>query len=181
MVVTPSPTKSPPASVPDIPRSNVQIDQIAPEPQTVVPTHISMPSLSIAMDISPVGVDAQGGLVIPSDSNEAGWYQFGPGMFEQAGSIVLAAHIDSWNGIGPFSRIKDASAGSPVILTGGGRSESFAVTEVQQTAKAGEAMSGIFEKKGPPRLVMVTCGGLFNSTTGHYADNVILIATRTAP
>jgi hypothetical protein len=158
-----------------VPRTNVEIGNL-PATQTIAPTHLSMPSLSISMDVVPVGVDSSGDLVIPSDSDQAGWYQFGPGLFEPAGSVVLASHIDSWNGIGPFSQIKDAAAGASIVLTAGDRSETFTVTQVQQAPKAGENMASIFSTTGPPHLTMVTCGGVFNNSTGHYADNVILTA-----
>jgi hypothetical protein len=34
----------------------------------------------------------------------------------------------------------------------------------------------VYSQTGPPRLVVVTCGGPFDTATRHYDDNVILTA-----
>ena len=41
-------------------------------------------------------------------------------------------------------------------------------------------MADVFDTSGAPRLSLVTCGGVFNSQTGHYLDNVIVTATPVA-
>lgn len=35
----------------------------------------------------------------------------------------------------------------------------------------------VFAADGPPRLVVVTCGGPFDEATGHCRDDVALVAT----
>jgi hypothetical protein len=37
----------------------------------------------------------------------------------------------------------------------------------------------LFDTAGPPRLALVTCGGPFDSATGHYLDNIIVWAVPT--
>ena len=34
----------------------------------------------------------------------------------------------------------------------------------------------VFTRAGSPRLVLITCGGPFDSATGNYEDNVVLYA-----
>ena len=34
----------------------------------------------------------------------------------------------------------------------------------------------MFAREGTRALVLITCGGEFDSTTGHYADNVVVVA-----
>ena len=34
----------------------------------------------------------------------------------------------------------------------------------------------IFAREGTDALVLITCGGAFDSTTGRYADNVVVVA-----
>jgi hypothetical protein len=34
----------------------------------------------------------------------------------------------------------------------------------------------VFAAGGPPRLVLITCGGAFDRSTRHYADNVVVFA-----
>ena len=47
---------------------------------------------------------------------------------------------------------------------------------MQQLLKANLPAS-VWAEGGPPRLALVTCGGVFNYSTGHYNDNVIIWAT----
>ena len=40
-----------------------------------------------------------------------------------------------------------------------------------------EALPGdVYSLRGRARLVLVTCGGPFNRTTGHYRDNIVVTA-----
>jgi hypothetical protein len=34
----------------------------------------------------------------------------------------------------------------------------------------------VFAVGGPPRLVLITCGGAFDRRTRNYADNVVVVA-----
>jgi hypothetical protein len=34
----------------------------------------------------------------------------------------------------------------------------------------------VYSLRGRPRLVLVTCGGPFIESQGHYRDNVVLVA-----
>ena len=36
---------------------------------------------------------------------------------------------------------------------------------------------GVFSASGPARLVVVTCGGPFDSAAGHYLENVVVTAS----
>jgi len=54
------------------------------------------------------------------------------------------------------------------------------VRELRQVGKIDAPMADIFETTGAPKLSLVTCGGAFNSKTGHYLDNVIVTATPVA-
>ena len=36
--------------------------------------------------------------------------------------------------------------------------------------------SPVYSLRGRARLVLVTCGGPFNRTTGHYRDNIVVTA-----
>jgi hypothetical protein len=38
----------------------------------------------------------------------------------------------------------------------------------------------VYSRRGPARLVVVTCGGRFDEATGHYPDDVVLTATPVA-
>ena len=51
----------------------------------------------------------------------------------------------------------------------------YRVTSVRRVRKQG-LPSSIYSRSGPARLVLVTCGGPFDTKTGHYRDNVVVTA-----
>jgi hypothetical protein len=150
---------------------------------TIAPVHISIPAVSIDMAVTPQGLAKDGQMAVPSNSHIAGWYQFGPGPWSSAGTTVIVAHIDARvGGIGPFSRIKDLSAGSAVTVQGSdGAVQRYLTTALQENPKAGAPMDEYFDRAGAPRLVLITCGGAFNYKTGHYFDNIVVTAAPQQP
>ena len=53
----------------------------------------------------------------------------------------------------------------------------FAVTAVTQVAKTSFPTSDVYGPTPGPELRLVTCGGTFDSATGHYLSNLIVYAT----
>ena len=176
--VTPTPQPLPTAVGPAIPRTDGRLSAQDMHP-TIAPVHISIPAASVDMEVVPQGLAKDGQMAVPANSHIAGWYEFGPGPKSANGTTVIVAHIDARiGGIGPFSRIKDLPAGSPLaVQAGDGSVQNYVTTAVEEFAKAGAPMSAYFDRAGAARLVLITCGGQFNSATGHYLDNIAVIAT----
>ncbi len=175
----PEPSQSPSSSaaVPEIATRDASIGS-AQAAATVAPVRLSIPQLNIDMRIDAMGLDGDGAMALPDNASDAGWYKFGPGVANEAGATVIAAHVDSrHDGIGPFSRLKDASPGSTISVAGSdGSTVDYVVTEVRSVGKIDAPMAEVFDRAGDPRLTLVTCGGEFDSSTGHYVDNIILTA-----
>ena len=173
----PSPSPSSSATVPEIATRDASIGSTQAA-ATVAPVRLSIPQLNIDMRIDAMGLDGDGAMALPDNASDAGWYKFGPGVANGAGATVIAAHVDSrHDGIGPFSRLKDASPGSTISVAGSdGSSVDYVVTEVRSVGKIDAPMAEVFDRAGDPRLTLVTCGGEFDSSTGHYIDNIILTA-----
>ena len=58
-----------------------------------------------------------------------------------------------------------------------GQVRSYAVTSQETTGKVDVEWASVFDRSGPARLVLVTCGGEFDYSTRHYLSNVIVTAT----
>ncbi len=174
---SPSPSPSSSAAVPEIATRDASIGSVQTA-ATVAPVRLSIPQLNIDMRIDAMGLDGDGAMALPDNASDAGWYKFGPGVANDAGATVIAAHVDSrHDGIGPFSRLKDASTGSVISVAGSdGSTVDYVVTEVRSVGKIDAPMAEVFDRAGDPRLTLVTCGGDFDSSTGHYIDNIILTA-----
>ncbi|WP_082095982.1 class F sortase [Demequina flava] len=160
----------------------VPIRSSAPDDQEKIevdePVSVAVPSLNIDMPVVPVGVEPDGAMEIPEDAGDAGWYKFGPAPSELQGNAVIAAHVDSPQGLGPFGRLPGVTVGAVVtVASAGGGSLTYEVTDVEQTDKNEVDLSAVFAEDGPAQLILVTCGGNWDAGRGHYDDNVVVTAT----
>lgn len=150
----------------------------APSAGGSTPTSIRIPSLGIRARVEPVGIDLRHGtLGIPGNIEDAGWWRDGATPGSASGAILIAGHVDSARaGTGAFFALGKARAGDRVqLLTAGRGTYTYRVVSVRTYPKRALPV-GIYSSRGSRRLVLVTCGGPFDSTTGHYADNVVVTA-----
>ena len=75
------------------------------------------------------------------------------------------------DGAGAFYALKSARRGDTVTLD----SRRYRVTSVKRVTKT-KLPASIYTRSGSPKLVLVTCGGPFDSRSGHYRDNIIVTA-----
>ena len=90
---------------------------------------------------------------------------------------MLVGHVDSSaQGPGAFFRLRDLRPGDRIFVRfGDGSSKVFRVTGRRAYLKA-QLPSNVFARQGSPVLTLVTCGGAFDVTSRHYADNVVVFA-----
>jgi hypothetical protein len=152
---------------------------LAPGPPATgtVPVAIALPDRGVSAPVVPTGTDAEGALVIPDPPTTVGWWAPGALAGAATGTTVLAGHVDSAvAGIGTFAVLRGIEVGERVVLTGAdGRTLAYRVVARRQLGKA-DLPADLFARAGPPRLVLVTCGGRFDRTIRHYTDNVIVYA-----
>ncbi|RZS66412.1 sortase (surface protein transpeptidase) [Agromyces ramosus] len=171
-----APTATPPA----VPRRSAALEDnralTAPPP-----SRIEIPDLGIDVRVQPVGLDAQGRMGLFDDPSIAAWYQWGSAPASATGSTVIAAHVDSLEyDLLPFARLKDAIAAMPVFVTdAAGTVHAYAVERLEITGKADVDWPAAFDRSGPPRLTLVTCGGEFDDENRRYLSNLVLTATPT--
>jgi hypothetical protein len=129
--------------------------------------------------VKPAGIDLKrSALGIPAAVDRAGWWRDGASPSSTGGAILIAGHVDAVDvGIGAFFDLHRARSGDIVeVTTADGQAHRFQVQSVLTYAKRKLPLA-IHSRKGPLRLVLVTCGGPFNRVTGHYPDNVVVTAT----
>ena len=112
-------------------------------------------------------------------SSIAAWYQWGSAPASEFGSTVIASHVDSLEyDLLPFARLKDATAGTQVFVTdAAGTRRPYSVQLVEILDKAAIDWAAVFDRTGPPRLMLVTCGGEFDYQNRRYLSNLVLTAT----
>ena len=178
---------SAPAPVVDAPPVEAPADPEPSEP-TEPPATVA-PPLPLALRIDTIGVDAplvsvglepDGAMEIPDDVREIGWYDpddlgVRPGT---TGTAVFASHVDSrTQGRGVLFELRQMRVGDTLdIDLEDGTTQTWVVTEVAQIPKVSMPLNEIFTWSGPPRVVVITCGGEFDRSARSYVDNIVVYA-----
>jgi hypothetical protein len=106
-----------------------------------------------------------------------GWYAGGtrPG---DPGSAVILGHVDSKRGPAVFFRLHELRKGDEIeVGRADGSSVRFVVQRTEQYPKDRFPTDDVYYPTLTPALRLVTCGGEFDATAGHYRSNVIVFAT----
>ncbi|WP_245974395.1 class F sortase [Thermomonospora umbrina] len=160
----------------------------APRPTTALPPSrpltLQIPRLKVHSRLLSLGKNPDGSLEVPSETRvqQAGWYRYGaaPGA---RGPAVIAGHVDSRTGPAVFHRLRELRPGDHVtVLRRDGRTAVFRITRVELVDKDRFPTRRVYGKVSYAGLRLITCGGTFDPTTGHYRHNVIaygrLVRTR---
>jgi hypothetical protein len=150
----------------------------AAAPAAGTPARVRLRALGIDARVVPVGIDlAQGTLGVPPALKKLGWWRDGALPGAASGSILVAGHLDSSSGaLGAFFWLRRAKPGDRVeVETAGGRTYVYRVVSVGKYRK-GALPANVWSRRGPARLVLVTCGGPFDRKLRHYRDNLVVTA-----
>ena len=142
------------------------------------PARVSIRSLGIDAPVTPAGIDiAKGELAAHPNVRRASWWGDGAAPGDRRGTVLIAGHVDSaTQGPGAFFRLKDASVGDRVTVTSrSGARRTYRVVSVRTMPKP-QLPPDVYSTRGRARLALVTCGGPFLESIGHYRDNVVVIA-----
>jgi sortase family protein len=149
-----------------------------------VPVRLLIPAIGVSAPVLPTGVQAGGSLAIPPDPSDVGWWAGGGFPGEPAGAVILVGHINSAAlGPGALLRLQDLRPGMVITVMASGQAYRYRVVALRAYAKASLPVAAVFGQQVAPRLVVVSCGGPFDASTGHYLDNIVAYAvpSGTAP
>ena len=144
---------------------------------TPAPVRIEIPRIHVASDLDRLGRASDKTVQVPSRWEVAGWYARGtrPG---DPGSAVILGHVDSKRGPAVFFRLRELRRGDAIdVIRADGSSVRFAVERTEQYDKRRFPTDAVYYPTLTPALRLVTCGGEFDATAGHYRSNVIVFAT----
>jgi len=162
---------------------------------TAVPLKLGIPVTVIVAGhhlTAPVSADrlnADGSLYVPTDPRAVSWasQDVAPGSWY--GTIILVGHVNMGGVAGAFADLADYRVGQIITLVlADGRRMKYAVAappiEVNKD-KLGPRRQELFDQThsyglpGQPksgRLLLLSCGGLFDNRTGHYESNIFVFA-----
>jgi hypothetical protein len=141
------------------------------------PQQLIISRLRLKMPIVATTLDDAGLMALPDRPTKIGWYSHGPRPGATSGSAVLAGHIDSRRyGIGPLAGLRRLSRGDELMVQTATSSVTFEVRSVRVISKRALPLNEIFDRDGPPRLRIVSCGGAYLPAQGGYQDNIVVTA-----
>jgi hypothetical protein len=146
------------------------------------PVSVDIPAIGVHSKLMHLGVNPDGTIQVPpllTRAGEAAWYKYSatPGAI---GTSVIEGHVDNYQGPAVFFRLGALIPGDRVDVTlADGITAVFRVTGVRQYAKTRFPAKTIYGAAGYAALHLITCGGAFDYTTGHYLSSTVVFASLT--
>jgi sortase (surface protein transpeptidase) len=138
------------------------------------PQRLEIPAIGVDAGFEPLAIDADGKLAPPQSFDDVGWSVGGPEPGER-GTAVVAGHYDTRTGPAVFASLPDLRPGDEVVVTGATGSATFVVERIDRFAKDA-VPAAVYAPTDGATLRLITCGGEFDRSTGHYLDNVVVSA-----
>jgi len=173
---TPAPSTRPVPAGPSGVGTGTPGSSILP-PAAAPPVTLTIPSQQVRAVVLPVA-NVGGILQVPDNPSQLGWWNASATVGAARGSVVIDGHVDSAvAGPGALFRLAELRAADRIVLgTATGLTRSYRVTGRRVYRKTSGLPSDIFDQLGAPRLVLISCGGPFDSAAGSYLDNVVVFA-----
>src|SRR5215217_3863379 len=141
----------------------------------------------VGLAVEAAGIDAgiealrvvDGAMQDPSGPWVVAWYE-NLGALGKIGNVVMAGHIDYWN-VGPavFYNLSTLEPGQEIVVTGDdGRTYPFTVEWVRQYDSESIPLDEVTGPTADQSLTLITCGGAFDYTNGHYVQRTVVRANR---
>lgn len=142
------------------------------------PTDLQIPAIGVrtATPLVPLGLDDDNHMQVPpvEQPEVAGWFR--PGRWPgETGPAVVAAHVNGGGRPGLFARLHELSPGAEIFVDRqDGSRLTFRVTRVGSYDKDAFPTKAVFGDVPNPQLVLITCGGSFDTAAQSYTDNTIV-------
>lgn len=154
----------------------------APTPAPVVamaasvPLRVEVPTIAVDSELMALGLLADGTLEVPPGAFPAGWFTGAPTPGE-IGPAVIAGHIDWVTGPGVFHQLAALEVGAEIrVSRTDGSVAVFRTTQVTRYPKDAFPTDLVYGNIDHAGLRLISCGGAFNTGTGHYEDNIVAFA-----
>ena len=144
------------------------------------PVAVDIPAIGVQSTLLDLGRNPDGSMAVPNlltSADEAAWYKYSvtPG---QVGTAVIEGHVDSYAGPAVFFRLGALRPGNHInVRLADGITAVFRVTGVREYAKDEYPANTIYAPSDYAALRVITCGGDFDPTTGHYLSSVVVFAS----
>jgi sortase (surface protein transpeptidase) len=145
--------------------------------QVGIPQTIRIPKINLVANIEQVGLDAQGRMDVPKDSDNTGWYKLGykPG---EKGNAVLDGHLDKETGEpAVFWDITKLEPGDKIFVTDSqGKEYIFTYIKMNKYPYNDFPIREVFGESSKPMLNLITCQGDWDSVNRNYSHRIVITA-----
>ncbi|MEV4474740.1 class F sortase [Nonomuraea salmonea] len=158
--------------VPAIPKPKVKTAKARP-------TRIKIPKIKVNAPIGAVTVSKKGVLGTPplSRPNRTGWYKHSP-VPGETGPAIINGHVTTRSGPAVFDRLRELAKGDHIyVYRSDGKVTRFTVSGIEQASKNAFPTKRVYGNTSNAQIRLITCGGVYNKTTHHYTDNIVVYAT----
>ncbi len=145
------------------------------------PRTLTIPSIDVRSDLQLLGLADDGTMEVPAPGpryDDAGWYRHSPTP-GALGPAVIVGHVDSAeNGPSVFYRLGSLRRNDKVRVTrADGTVAVFAVESVRRFRKSQFPTRLVYGNTDHAALRLITCGGPIEADSGHYRDNIVVLAS----
>ncbi|WP_218003266.1 class F sortase [Nocardia concava] len=138
------------------------------------PIALTIAAIDLNQPLDRIGLNADNTIEDPATFEHPSWFRSGPAPGER-GSAVIIGHVDSYRGPAAFFRLGNLKPGDPVdVARADGAVAHFAVIATETVDKNDFPAESVYGNRPDSELVLVTCGGEFDSARRSYRSNVIV-------
>jgi len=168
------------SKVPEVPGTG-EPSKVGPVLAASAPLALAIPAIDVRSDLQRLGLTAAGTMEVPAPGpryDDAGWYRHSPTP-GALGPAVIVGHVDSAaNGPSVFYRLGSLRRHDKVLVTrADGTVAVFAVDSVRRYRKSRFPTGLVYGNTDHAALRLITCGGPIEAESGHYRDNVVVLAS----
>jgi sortase (surface protein transpeptidase) len=142
-----------------------------------VPVSLRIPAIGVSVSLGTLGLNPDRTVQVPTNYEQPGWFRLGPSPGE-VGSAVILGHVDDLKGPAVFFRLGSLKVDDKVeVSLANGVLAHFKVEKMATYSKTQFPAKMVYASHGYSALQLVTCGGTFDTATGHYLSNVVAYTT----
>jgi LPXTG-site transpeptidase (sortase) family protein len=139
------------------------------------PVRIVIPAIGVDAQMVHVGNQPNGSMQVPP-YGLAAWYRQGP-QPGAAGPSVIIGHVDSKKKADVFHRLNALKPGDVILVFDkSGDVATFQADSSELVLKKDLPKDRIWNNTSQPVLRLITCGGKWDASIGHYLSNLIVYA-----
>lgn len=144
-----------------------------------LPVNLQISGINVDAPIENVGLTSDGAVGIPSNPNNAAWYNLGPRPGD-VGSAVITGHVNWYYGAtGVFADLHKLQPGDRIsVLDDKGATVTFVVRESRSYDAAAQADDVFFSTDGKAHLNLITCEGVWDSKAKQYTQRLVVFADK---